>query len=74
MKLQDWIWVHLGMGEAFTRWAILLLYGAFCALGLAVVVFAIGACSRYSDSPLISMLRRSVCSASENSLRRISGL
>jgi len=37
MKFQDWIWVYLGMGETFTRWAVLLFYGAFCALGLVVV-------------------------------------
>ena len=37
MKFQDWIWVYLGMGETFTRWAALLLYGAFWALGLVVV-------------------------------------
>jgi len=37
MKLQDWIWVYLGLGETFTRWAVLLFYGAFWALGLVVV-------------------------------------
>jgi hypothetical protein len=40
MKFQDWIWVYLSMGEAFTRWAILLFYGAFCALGFVVVALA----------------------------------
>lgn len=37
MRFQDWIWVYLGMGETFTRWAALLFYGVFCALGLVVV-------------------------------------
>lgn len=37
MKLQNWIWVYLGMGETFTRWAVLLSYGAFCAIGFVVV-------------------------------------
>lgn len=37
MKLHNWILVYLGMGETFTRWAALLFYGAFCAIGLVVV-------------------------------------
>ncbi len=37
MKFQDWIWVYLGMGETFTRWAGLLFYGAVCAVGLVIV-------------------------------------
>ena len=37
MKFQDWIWVYLGMGETFTRWAALLFYGVFCAIGLVGV-------------------------------------
>jgi len=37
MKFQDWIWVYLGMGETFTRWAVLLFYGAVWAVGLVGV-------------------------------------
>jgi hypothetical protein len=40
MKFQDWIWVYLGMGETFTRWAALLFYGAVCAVLAVVVAFA----------------------------------
>ncbi len=45
MKFQDWIWVYLGTNEAFTRWAVLLFYGAVFAVlivlaCLAVVLFA----------------------------------
>jgi hypothetical protein len=28
MRLRDWVWVYLGTGDSFTRWAILLFYGA----------------------------------------------
>ncbi len=41
MKFQDWIWVYLGMGETFTRWAVLLFYGAFCAIGFVVVALVL---------------------------------
>jgi hypothetical protein len=37
MKFQNWLWVYLGMGEAFTRWAVLLFYGAFCTIGFVVI-------------------------------------
>lgn len=37
MRFRDWVWVYLGMGESFTRWAMLLLYGAVCGAGVIVV-------------------------------------
>jgi len=43
MRLRDWVWVYLGTGETFTRWAVLLFYGAvggvvLVGVGLAVVL------------------------------------
>jgi hypothetical protein len=28
MRFRDWVWVYLGTGDSFTRWAVLLFYGA----------------------------------------------
>ena len=28
MRFRDWVWVYLGTGDSFTRWPILLFYGA----------------------------------------------
>lgn len=28
MRFRDWVWVYLGTGDSFTRWAMLLFYGA----------------------------------------------
>jgi hypothetical protein len=28
MRFRDWVWVYLGTGDLFTRWAMLLFYGA----------------------------------------------
>ena len=37
MRFRDWVWVYLGMGESFTRWAVLLFYGAVWGAGVVVV-------------------------------------
>lgn len=39
MRVRDWLWVYLGTGCWFTRWAILLFYGAFS--GVLVLVFVL---------------------------------
>ncbi|WP_155121366.1 hypothetical protein [Bryobacter aggregatus] len=39
MRLQNWIWLYLGMGGSFTRWAALLFYGALWAAVLVVAGF-----------------------------------
>jgi hypothetical protein len=28
MRFRDWVWVYLGTGDSFTRWAVLLFCGA----------------------------------------------
>lgn len=43
------MWVYLGTGESFTRWAVLLFYGAVWGVGViafglvAMLVFAMAA-------------------------------
>lgn len=37
MNFRNWIWVYLAAGESFTRWAVLLFYGAVWALGVIVI-------------------------------------
>jgi len=71
MKFQDWIWVYLGVGETFTRWAAFAVLRSILCTWTRRRCFGVGACSRYGDSPITSMLRRSVCPASEKSLRRL---
>lgn len=34
MRVRDWMWVYLGTGETFTRWAVLLFYGAVWGVGV----------------------------------------
>lgn len=36
MKTDHWIWIYLGMGGGFTRWAFLLFYGLFQGLAFGV--------------------------------------
>jgi len=43
MRFRDWVWVYLGTGDSFTRWAVLLFYGAVggvmvVAVGLAAAL------------------------------------
>lgn len=33
MSFRNWIWVYMATGESFTQWAVLLFYGAVCAVG-----------------------------------------
>lgn len=37
MKFQDWIWLYLGTGEPFTRWIVLLFYGAVLAAAIVII-------------------------------------
>lgn len=40
MRFRDWVWVYLGTGDSFTRWVVLLFYGAvggMLLLGLGLV-------------------------------------
>ena len=39
MKFRDWVWVYLGTGNSFTRWAMMLFYGAVG--GVLVIVFGL---------------------------------
>jgi hypothetical protein len=32
MRFLNWVWVYLGTGDSFTRWAMLLFYGAVCGV------------------------------------------
>lgn len=43
MRFRDWVWVYLGIGDSFMRWAVLLFYGAVggvlvVGLGLVAVL------------------------------------
>jgi len=43
VRIRDWVWVYLATGDSFTRWALLLFYGAVSgaivvALGLVAVL------------------------------------
>lgn len=34
MRFRDWVWQYLATGEGFTRWAVLLFYGAVWGVGV----------------------------------------
>lgn len=37
MSFRNWIWVYLAAGETFTRWVVLLFYGAFFAVAIVIL-------------------------------------
>lgn len=49
MRFRDWVWVYLGTGDSFTRWAVLLFYGAVGG----VLVVGVGLVAMLSDAMLI---------------------
>jgi hypothetical protein len=36
MRFRHWVWVYLGAGGFFTRWAVLLFYGVLWGVGVVV--------------------------------------
>lgn len=41
MSFRNWIWVYMAAGESFTRWAVLMFYGAFFAVVIVILALVI---------------------------------